>query len=178
MLVAIPVGIVTGWVLRGNIDGLAGLRLRWAWLAVAGLAVQAVLFTERGMDLAGNAVPPIYVVSTLAVFAMVARNIRVTGMPVVALGSLSNLAAIVANGGVMPADPDAIVAAGLQGDYANSVALPDPDLRPLTDIFAIPAGVPLANVFSVGDVLIALGIVIVIAAAMRRSRSTAASTAA
>ncbi|RME44855.1 MAG: hypothetical protein D6791_12135, partial [Chloroflexi bacterium] len=30
-------------------------------------------------------------------------------------------------------------------------------LRFLTDIFAIPRQVPLANVFSVGDVLIALG---------------------
>ena len=44
----------------------------------------------------------------------------------------------------------------------------NPAVRPLTDIFAIPAGLPLANVFSVGDVLIGLGIVVVIAAAMRR----------
>jgi hypothetical protein len=38
----------------------------------------------------------------------------------------------------------------------------------LTDIFAIPAGLPFANVFSVGDVLIAVGIVIAIAIGMQR----------
>jgi hypothetical protein len=38
----------------------------------------------------------------------------------------------------------------------------------LTDIFAIPAGLPFANVFSVGDVLLGIGIIVVIVAAMRR----------
>ena len=58
----------------------------------------------------------------------------------------------------MPADPGALDIAGLPpGDHANSVVLADPALRPLTDIFAIPAWLPMANVFSVGDVLIAVG---------------------
>ncbi|MGO9207292.1 MAG: DUF5317 family protein, partial [Candidatus Limnocylindrales bacterium] len=51
--------------------------------------------------------------------------------------------------------------------YANSREIASPVLGPLGDVFALPAGVPLANVFSVGDVLIALGIVLVIVAAMR-----------
>ena len=41
-------------------------------------------------------------------------------------------------------------------------------VQPLTDIFALPTWVPFANVFSVGDVLIAAGVVVVIVAAMRR----------
>ena len=41
-------------------------------------------------------------------------------------------------------------------------------LAPLTDIFAIPAGLPFANVFSIGDVLIAVGVVLTIAIGMRR----------
>jgi multisubunit Na+/H+ antiporter MnhE subunit len=43
-----------------------------------------------------------------------------------------------------------------------------PVLEPLTDVFALPAWVPLANVFSVGDVLIGAGIALVIANRMRR----------
>jgi hypothetical protein len=54
------------------------------------------------------------------------------------------------------------------------VGLENPALEPLTDIFAIPASLPLANVFSIGDVLIGVGIVIVIAAAMRRPPETPA----
>jgi len=169
MLLAIPLGIALGLVLGGGMAGLATLRFRWARLAVAGLLVQVVLFTETGDRLAGAASPAIYVGSTLAVFLAVLRNLRRTGMPIVALGALSNLAAIVANGGAMPADPAALATAGLPAtDHMNSVVLADPVLRPLTDIFALPEGMPFANVYSIGDVLIAAGIVVVIVAAMRR----------
>ena len=175
MILAVPLGIVAGFLARGRVDGLTDLRIRWAWVAVAGLLVQGFLFSDTGFELAGDAAPAIYVISTAAVLATVLRNYRLTGMPIVALGSLSNLAAIVANGGSMPADPGALALAGLPVvDHNNSVVLQAPTLQLLTDIFAIPAGLPFANVFSIGDVLIAAGIVVLIAAAMRRARLTTA----
>jgi len=42
-------------------------------------------------------------------------------------------------------------------DFVNSGVLPDPHLPWLGDVFWIPAGWPLANVFSIGDLLIMLG---------------------
>jgi hypothetical protein len=171
MILAVPLGIIAGLLARGSIDGLSELRLRWAWLAVAGLLVQAVLFSDTGFELAGRAAPAIYVLSTAAVLVTVLVNWRLPGMPIVALGSLSNLAAIVANGGSMPADPTALAIAGLPvEDHGNSVVVAEPALRYLTDIFAIPDGLPFANVFSIGDVLIAVGIVWLIAVAMRQVR--------
>jgi len=169
MLWAIPIGIVAGWLAGGRLAGLASFRFRWSGLAVAGLLVQIVLFTSTGDALFGGLGPAVYVGSTAAVLVAVLRNVRIPGMPIVALGSISNLAAITANGGAMPADPSALAAAGLDGPgvHTNSVVLADPALRLLTDIFAIPSWLPLANVFSVGDVLIGVGIVAVIAAAMR-----------
>lgn len=170
MILAVPLGIIAGLIARGSIDGLSELRLRWAWLAVAGLLVQAFLFSDTGFALAGSAAPLIYVLSTAAVLVTVLVNYRLAGMPIVALGSLSNLAAIVTNGGSMPADPGALAIAGLPVEnHNNSVVVAEPALRLLTDIFAIPAGLPFANVFSVGDVLIAAGIVVLIASAMRRA---------
>jgi hypothetical protein len=100
----------------------------------------------------------------------VLANRRITGMPVVALGAASNFAAIVANGGYMPAARSALQGVG-KGDstiYSNSVVTPDPALAPLTDIFSLPTWLPFANVFSIGDVLIGAGVAIVIVAAMRR----------
>jgi hypothetical protein len=44
----------------------------------------------------------------------------------------------------------------------------------MTDIFAVPAGVPFANVFSIGDVVIAVGIAWAIAASMRAGRVSVA----
>jgi hypothetical protein len=170
MLWAIPVGVVAGLAVGGNLGNLSSFRFRWATLAVAGLLIQVALFTPTGDELAGAAGPAIYVGSTAAVFVAVLRNIRLPGMAIVALGSLSNLAAITANGGAMPADPAALAVAGLSGagEHTNSVVLTEPALRLLTDIFGIPAWLPFANVFSVGDVLIGVGIVIVIASVMRR----------
>jgi len=52
--------------------------------------------------------------------------------------------------------------------YSNSAIVAEPVLKPLTDIFALPTWLPFHNVFSVGDVLIAVGVVVVIVAAMRR----------
>jgi Family of unknown function (DUF5317) len=77
----------------------------------------------------------------------------------------------------MPASPDALATIGAAiGPHTASAIVPHPALEPLTDVFATPAWLPLANVFSVGDVLIGLGIAWAIAAAMRRSagRQTAA----
>jgi hypothetical protein len=147
------------------------LDFRWAWLAVGGLLVQVVLFTPLGSALAGDAlVPPIYIASTLAVFVAVVRNVRMPGMAIVAAGALCNLVAITANGGLMPADAGALALAGFSGpgDHTNSVVLEAPAFEPLTDIYAIPAWLPLANVFSIGDVLIGLGVAVAIVAAMRR----------
>ncbi len=170
MLWAIPTGIAVGLVAGGRLAALSTLRFRWAAAAVAGLLVQVVLFAPMGESLAGASGPAIYVGSTAVVFTAVLRNLQITGMPIVALGAVSNLAAITANGGAMPADPAALAFAGIPaGDHLNSVVLAEPALRPLTDIYALPAWLPLANVFSVGDMLIAAGIVVVIAAAMRRS---------
>ena len=170
---AVPLGLLIGWLLGGRLEGLAGIRFRWAWVAVGGLAVQVVLFSGAVDAAVGDAGPAVYVGSTVAVLAAVLRNITVPGLPLVALGAASNLAAILANGGYMPADPAALAAAGLEADagrYTNSVVTDTPALRPLTDIFALPEWVPLANVFSVGDVLIGMGVALTIVLAMRRGR--------
>jgi hypothetical protein len=117
----------------------------------------------------------IYVASTAAVLVAVLRNLRVPGIAVVALGAVSNLAAIVANGGVMPTTLAALSTAGLTADpgFSNSAVLADPALQPLTDIFALPAALPLANVFSIGDVLIGVGVIIVLAVGMRAAAPSA-----
>ena len=78
----------------------------------------------------------------------------------------------------MPADPAALASVGDRAaGQTNSVVVADPALRPLTDIFALPAWLPFANVFSVGDVLIGIGVAATIALAMRRGASRQATGA-
>src|SRR4051794_5032746 len=170
ILWAIPIGLAAGLLLGGRLERLADLHFRWSWLAVAGLLIQVALFSEAGFAAADGLAPAIYILSTAAVLVAVLRNLAIAGMPVVALGALANLAAILANAGSMPAAAGALALAGLEaGGHTNSVVLEHPALQPLTDVFAAPAWVPFANVFSVGDVLIAVGIAWAIAATMRRA---------
>ena len=173
ILYAIPLGILIGYVLGGRLDRLGDVRFRWGWLAIAGLAVQVLLFSGPITEAVGPAGPPIYVASTAAVLVAVLRNLRIPGIALVAIGAASNLLAIAVNGGVMPATPEAVAALGPSDvdGFSNSAVVADPALRPLTDVFVLPTWVPFANVFSIGDVLIGFGVVAVIAAGMQTGRT-------
>lgn len=174
VLYAVLAGLLVGRLSGGRLGNLGSLRIRWAPAALVGLAIQLVLFSEPGAALAGPAAPGVYVASSALVFVVVLANLAVPGLPLVALGAASNLVAIVANGGYMPADPAAVAALGGResSGYSNSIVLEDPALWPLTDIFAVPAWLPLANVFSIGDVAIAVGIAVAIAIGMRPRAAT------
>ena len=175
ILYALVVGFVLGLLLGGRPAGLASLQFRWPWLIIGGLLIQVVLFSDQVATVVGNLGPWIYVGSTGLVFLGVLRNIDISGMKIVALGAASNLAAIVANGGSMPADPAALAALGMTAEgNTNSVVVAAPALAPLTDLFAMPAWMPLSNVFSVGDVLVGAGVAVAIAAAMRTGRAAPA----
>jgi hypothetical protein len=170
ILYALLVGLLVGLVSGGRLDGIAALQFRWPLAMLGGLLVQLILFSDRVTVWIGSAGPPIYVLSTALVVAAVLANHPIKGMPIVALGAVSNLAAIIANGGFMPADPGALQVLGREpsGVYSNSAVVPNPVLAPLTDLFALPTWVPFTNVFSIGDVLIGAGVAVVIVAAMRR----------
>ena len=173
ILYAVVFGLLVGFLVGGRPAGLADLHLRWSRVILAGLVVQVVLFSAPVSERIGDLGPPIYVASTAMVIVAIVANRAIAGMLVVAAGAVSNLAAIVANGGYMPAGAEAMAALGTPHPtgYSNSAFIPDPVLAPLTDIFALPGWVPFANVFSIGDVLIALGITFVIASAMRSTAS-------
>jgi hypothetical protein len=170
ILYAVLAGLILGFALGGRPGGLASLRFRLAWLVVVGFAAQVVIFSGPVSERIGDLGAPLYVASTGLVFAVLLANLRIAGLPIVALGAAANLVAVVANGGYMPASATALAAAGKAppDGYSNSAVLAEPVLRPLTDIFALPSGIPFANVFSVGDVLIGAGIALTIVVAMCR----------
>ncbi len=178
LLYAIVAGLLAGAVAGGRIAALADLHIRWLGVAVAGLAFQLVLFHPVVAERVGDLGPVLYVGSTVAVFAALLRNLALPGLPIVALGAALNLLVILANGGVMPSDPAAWqaltgVAAVPTDDFTNSTLMgPGTALPWLGDVFVLPRPIPLANVFSIGDVLIAVGIAWCVARSMRRPDAT------
>jgi len=137
----------------GRLAALADLRLRAAWLLGAALCVQVAVISllpggapelHRGLHLASYGLAG----------AFLAVNRRVRGLFAIGLGGACNLAAIAANGGVMPMSRAAARAAGISGSegFSNSEVLRDPALAPLGDVLAVPG-----MAFSPGDVLILAG---------------------
>lgn len=178
LLSAILVGLALGLALGGRPKNLGHLALRWNVLIFLSLAIQLVLFT--GLTVPALVVTVGYLLSGLLSLGWLARNIAIAGIPVVLAGGLSNFLAIAANGGRMPVDASLLtrtrgadfVASLAAGRVTSNSSLADSHtrLRWLTDVILIPPPWPLPTVLSVGDVLIALGVVWLIAAAMNRSR--------
>lgn len=161
VLVAVPLGLLLG----GSLTRLADTRLRMSWLLFLALGLQVVAFPFGFLPWqTGDMVATGLWLASLACLAMAAAaNRRLAGAPVVAVGLAANLAAILANGGRMPVLPSARDAAGYSyAEHANSVADAAPGLAWLVDRFAAPSWVPFANVYSVGDVIVAAGAVLLV----------------
>jgi hypothetical protein len=176
MLYSIAIGIALGLLLGGKLGHLAGLRLAWVPLAILALFVQTILFTETVWFAIVEWVPYIYVASMVVILAVVIRNVpRLPLLGLVAAGTASNLAAIVANGGYMPVTAEALgVAQPEETLYGgNSILTAEPVLPLLADRFAMPEWMPLATAFSIGDVLIALGLIAAVVTAMRAEPAVA-----
>ena len=146
----------------GHLTKLADLRFRRFWALAAALVTQVLI-----ISVIPEGSPAIHSAAHLASYLLagyfVLANWRVPGIWLIALGGAANLAAIAANNGIMPASASALAAAGRSvnpGEFTNSGVVADPNLAFLGDIFAIPSGWPLHNVFSIGDLCIALGAVI------------------
>jgi hypothetical protein len=160
------VGVLVGFALGGSLSRLADLRLRA--LPLFGLAIGLQLVAYPPVLAPPDGVATALWLASYGVIIVVAGlNRRVPGFPLATLGMLSNLAAVTSNGGHMPALRSAMADAGLDfGTRANSMAASSPHVPWVIDRWGAPWWVPMANVYSVGDVLLALGAVVIVAAGM------------
>jgi hypothetical protein len=179
LLYSIAAGLLIGRLAGGRVDGLTRVRFRLVPLALGGLLFQLLLFSAPVTERVGSAGPSLYVISTLAVFVALLANVRLPGFWILALGAGLNLLVIVANGGWMPSSPEAWMQ--LNGmasvpveDYTNSMLIgPGTAFAALGDIFVFPRPLPLANVFSLGDALIAVGAIVFLVRQMRTATPAA-----
>jgi len=166
ILFVLACSLVIALARGGRLDRLVNLPVRWLWLFFIPLLLQLVIFTPL-VKLIGNGetwVPLVHIASLLLAALALALNRHLPGVSWIAAGLTLNLIVIALNGGLMPVSAAARQFAGqapLHGS-ANNVILMTPDtvLWFLGDILPLPAWLPLANVYSIGDVLVTLGGVI------------------
>jgi hypothetical protein len=168
-------GALTGLIIvllgRRSLRPLINLRLRWSWLIFAALGLQ-LLITTFVPDMGSVPSKAIHLGSYVCVLVFLGANWKLPGVTLIMIGAILNLSAIVANDGVMPAKPAALRSAGIveTKEFENSAPLRHPKLQALGDVFAVPSSVPLANVFSVGDVIIDIGAIMLIVVTCMRAQ--------
>jgi MFS family permease len=180
LLSSILLGLVIGALAGGQLPRLADLRLRWVWLLGAALAVRLLaglmVRTDVEADLAGAwGLPLTYGLIVVWLY----RNWNVSGLQVAAIGVTLNILAVLLNSGKMPVWEGALLASGLTladlvGDPFHVVlgaGMTAGQFVAAGGLFGdvVPIPIPiLRDVVSVGDVLLWLGIVWAIVAAMTR----------
>lgn len=153
-----------------------GCRLVWKfwWLAPVALGAQTILIYVSGESATfpGWAIRAGIILTYLLILAVIALNLRWLGMKLLGLGVTLNFLAIVANGGLMPLNLDAVPEERIRSDPetyqsgkwmrgTKSIVL-DRDQTTLawfSDTLNLPnkiLGRPM--IFSLGDVVIALGL--------------------
>jgi hypothetical protein len=152
----------------GDVRRLADLDVRAPGVAAGALALQVGI-----VNVAPGGNHGVHVALHLLSYALaawfVAVNARTPGVMVMAAGGALNILAIAANGGVMPGDSAAVERSGLTiGEgFANSATLAQPRLAVLGDVIPVPAG-PLANVLSIGDLVLFAGLLVLLHRSARR----------
>src|SRR3954469_7164473 len=144
--------LVVGRLLGGRLSALADTPIRGKGLVFAAIGLQLIAFP---VDLLPWTTPSavakgLWLCSYALLVAMLLLNARLSGTPLIAAGLVCNVAAILANGGLMPVRASALEAAG--NDYHvhnNSIKLAEPHVGALIDRWAAPGWLPFANVFSV-----------------------------
>ena len=152
-----------------RLQALAELPVRRLWLAPVALALQLPLMRAPEAANAPDLLAPrvAFVASYLLLGWVLWLNRRLPGVPWLAAGVFLNGLTIVANGGWMPIAPQTVAALdggawplGTHHGASKDVVLPLGATRLwfLSDIFVIPRPFPWPTAFSIGDVLIVIGV--------------------
>jgi hypothetical protein len=170
LLIPLVLASTVGALWVGSLAGLQRFRILWWQLALGPIAVLLVLhnppWNQQTWALAWG--PGIWVACLISIWLVLVRNgvsnnsARVA-FRVAALGVGLNLLVVVANGGFMPQSAEArlaargtpLVAEGSAPQLRTvSQAGPESRLAWLGDVVAQPSWMPMANVTSIGDLVL------------------------
>ena len=170
-------GLIIG-VLKLNsvVANMASIKIKLAWLIILAVLLQRMPFALSAPSSFVELKKALLVLSYMLLLWALSRNLRLWSMRILALGTVLNFAAIVANGGLMPVSPEARLRAGMTpiGQSGFGGVLPEGTgvLLPVdqTNLWFLSDTIPISpvgGVFSLGDVLIGVGLLLFFVEAAR-----------
>lgn len=171
----IILALAIGWISKGKLSRLADANIKHIWLIFIPLASYALAWVpslaKLPWFLGASAI-----VEKIALIVLVLLNIRIPGMSLALVGVALNFVALSFNSGMMPTSTKALsVALGRQGvkkfetayHPRNSVMTQSTRVPYLCDVIPAKQFLVAPVIYSVGDLVMSLGTVIVIVALMR-----------
>jgi hypothetical protein len=172
-------GLFTGASKSNSVAAnMAATKIKFAWLIIVAVLMQRMPFALSAPSSFVELKKALLVLSYVLLLWALSRNFHLWSMRILLLGTALNFAAIVANGGLMPVSPEARLQAGMPaiGQPGFSKVLPEGTgvLLPLdqTNLWFLSDIIPISlvgGVFSPGDVLIGVGLLIFFMEATRLS---------
>lgn len=182
LIAAIVASIVVALLRGGRFTNLINIPLRWGLLAVTAFAIQALFIYQKPIHKSIGVwgwQEILFMVSHLLLLATVWANRHLPGVKLIGLGLLLNFIVMVVNGGWMPVTPEAVVKVGHTGLVpslesgtrvysSKNIILPRErtKLQFLSDVLVLARPFPIPTVFSIGDILVAAGVFLLIQGAM------------
>jgi Family of unknown function (DUF5317) len=160
IFVGLAFAVVLVAALGGRLDNLGSVDVRGKAPIIGAFALQLLVVTIAPFTFSHAVASAIHLASYGLAIVFLYANRRLPNLWIAALGGACNFTAIAANGGTMPASRTALAAAGMpvtRDGFENSAAVAHARLAFLGDVFSVPRGLPLSNVFSVGDLLLLIG---------------------
>lgn len=168
MILAVALSTVFGVLRGGRLANLGSVSWRHPYLIIVGLVLQIAIFSPWWPEIFDGPPTAILYLDALALLLLAAiLNSHHPGIKFLGVGLALNLLAIASNGGWMPVRLAAVHQAGLApiaaalevtGHYRHLIPLePGMVLWFLTDVLPVPGPGPQANVYSLGDLLVAAG---------------------
>ncbi len=165
MVAGLALILISVWQCGGQFTRLGSIRPVGLSIAALALLIQLVILNVLSTVLPTAAAEGLHLMTYAMAASFVVLNRKIRGLPWVAVGGGMNLFAIAANDGIMPASPWALTMAGhplVATDFDNSQSITHAKAWFLGDIFPWPHPLPLANVFSLGDIVLLVGIALVL----------------
>ncbi len=166
-------GIAIGYIQGGRMSALSKISLHHGSLVIMALVIQLTLFACGFTPY--SALPEgmvANIVSYMLVIAFLFLNRQVKLIEVVAGGLTLNFLAIVSNGGYMPGPTPAFASSALDSALSSAQgANAASSLWFLGDTFMLPLFSSIGYAFSIGDLVIALGMFAIIRGTMIEHRA-------
>lgn len=173
---AIILGLLIGIIRGGRVSNLQNYNIRGWYLIIVAVIVQMLPIFMKQMGFLENNLHVVGFFGLVLMIVVVFINVRVPFFPVILVGGLLNIIAMILNSFKMPVMLEKLEGAGLtdlmgsilNGSILNYSSAEGANIvaQYLGKIYAFPEIYPLASIVSIGDIIMSIGLMLSIQSIM------------